>query len=127
MIMLVLFWPAVAPILGADSGTGGTFGGDTGTGGTLGNCPGGSKLCNPIAAQSITQLINSILRVLIQIGLPVAAVFIIYAGFLYVTARGNEEQIKKAHKAFLWAAVGAAILVGAGAISRVITNTIQNL
>jgi len=61
------------------------------------------------------------------VGTAVAVVMIIYAGFLYVTAGGNETQIKKAHDALLWAVIGAAILLGAYIISQAIQGTISQL
>ena len=52
---------------------------------------------------------------------------IMYAGFLYVTARGNSSKIEKAHNALLWAVIGAAILLGAWVISQAISSTIDQL
>ena len=38
-------------------------------------------------------LIEKILGVLVQIGLPILVLFIVYAGFKFVTARGNEAEV----------------------------------
>ena len=52
-------------------------------------------LCNPLKTDSFTALMESISQLAVQIGIPIAAIFIIYSGLKLVTARGNEESIKK--------------------------------
>lgn len=64
---------------------------------------------------------------IIPIGGIVAALMIMYAGFMYVTARGNPGDITKAHQALLWAAVGAAILLGAKVLATAIQGTINQI
>ncbi len=77
---------------------------------------------------TIPGFINTILNsILLPIGGVVAVLMIMYAGFLYVTAGGDEGQIKKAHNALLWAVIGAAILLGAKVISDAIRETINQL
>jgi hypothetical protein len=72
----------------------------------------------------ISDLING---VVVPIGGVLAVLYIMYAGFLMVTARGSEEQIKKGRAAFTHAAIGTAILLGAWVIATVIENTIKSL
>ncbi len=84
--------------------------------------------CTPGTDCILSGLISAIInKILLPIGGLVAAVMIIYAGFLYVTAGGNETQIKKAHDALLYAVIGAAILLGAWVISEAIRATINQL
>jgi hypothetical protein len=86
------------------------------------------EIVNPFKQDTIRGLIETIVNeILIPIGGVVAVVMIIYAGFLYVTAKGDPGQIKKAHDALLWAVIGAAILLGAWVISRAISATIDQL
>ncbi len=73
----------------------------------------GGQLTNPLNSQTIAQLVENIARLAAQIGIPVAAIFIIYSGILFITARGSEEQLKKAKTNFMWAMIGTAILMGA--------------
>lgn len=84
-------------------------------------------LTNPLKAKSIGQLFADIIQVIIIFATPIIVLFIMYAGFLYVTARGNADQIKKAHSALLWAIIGGVILLGAELIIRVIEGTVQGL
>jgi hypothetical protein len=86
----------------------------------------GTTLTNPLNAQSFSALVESIAKLAAQIGIPIAAIFIIYSGLLFVTARGNEEQLKKAKTNFMWAMVGTAILLGAWVIAKAISTTIKS-
>ena len=61
------------------------------------------------------------------LGIPIAVLFLVYAGFLFVTARGSEEQLKKAKGILLWTIVGIAVLLGAKIIAEVLENTITSI
>jgi hypothetical protein len=61
------------------------------------------------------------------IGAVLCVMWIIYAGFKYVTAQGNEKKVSEAHKTLLWALVGTGVLLGAAGISRVIENTVRSV
>jgi type IV secretory pathway VirB2 component (pilin) len=57
----------------------------------------------------------------------VAVVAVILAGFMFVTAHGDEEKIKTAKKILLYAVIGMVILLGARMISEVIINTVTSV
>ena len=86
-----------------------------------------ADLTNPLAASSFSQLVENITRIVAQIGVPVAVFFIVYAGFLFVTARGSEDQLKTAKRTFLWTIIGVALILGAWAIARAIRAFITTL
>lgn len=86
-----------------------------------------TTLTNPLKAKTFSELVESIAKLAAEIGVPIAAIFIIYSGLLFVTARGNEEKLKSAKKTFMWAMIGAAILLGAWVIAKAISTTIQAL
>ena len=83
--------------------------------------------CNPIASDSFMEFVNSILGVVMKIGIPVAAMFIIYSGFLFVKAQGNEAELTKAKSAFTYAVIGTAVLLGAWLLAQGISSTIDSL
>ncbi len=87
------------------------------------------KIPNPLGpgANSLNSFFDGIVSIVIQLGTIVAALGIMYGGFLYVTAQGNEEQLSKATKTIIWAFVGAAILLGARAIMSAIKGTVTDL
>ncbi len=86
----------------------------------------GTSIPNPLSgANTLPQLLSVILN---KIVMPVAAIvvvlWIIWAGFTYLTAQGNPKKIEEAHQRLLWALVGAGILLGAAGISLVIQSTV---
>jgi len=92
-----------------------------------GTSKGLGKLDNPVKFDFLKDLIAEILNVIVQIGVPIAALFLIYAGFLFVSARGSEEKLGKAKAIFLWTLVGIAVLLGASVLADVISSTIDQL
>ncbi|PIP73157.1 MAG: hypothetical protein COW88_02810 [Candidatus Lloydbacteria bacterium CG22_combo_CG10-13_8_21_14_all_47_15] len=85
------------------------------------------SLPNPIAAGTFPDFIKKVLDVVLQIGVPVAALALVYSGFLFVKARGNAQELETAKKAFVWTVIGVAILLGAWILATVIDTTIKNL
>jgi len=82
---------------------------------------------NPINQTDIYGLISAVLSFVVKIGAVVVVFFIIYAGFQFVTAQGNEEKITTARKSFMWTIIGALILLGAMTLSGVVCNTANQL
>lgn len=93
----------------------------------VGQNPSGSLIKNPINVDSIPGLIQKILEGLITIGLPVVALAIVYCGFLFVFARGNPDKLKEAKSALFYTIIGAAVLLGAWAIAKMIQTTVLAL
>jgi len=82
---------------------------------------------NPIAADNIQELFQAIIDIVIVFAIPIIVLFIIYAGFLYVTARGNEETIKRAHMALLYALIGGLLILGARVLIEVVAGTVEGV
>ena len=61
------------------------------------------------------------------IGVPIVALAIIYSGFLFVTASGNSEKLKKAKSALLYTLIGAALLLGSLVIANSIKGTVDQI
>ncbi len=89
-----------------------------------GNTPVG--LTNPIkGVNSIEKLLVLVLNnIVIPIGSVVVVIMIIYAGFLFVTARGNADKIEDARRTLLYVVIGAAILLGSVVIAAAIGGTL---
>lgn len=109
-------------------GTGGTQTG-VGAGGTQTGIGTGNSvtLQNPIKATSIVALFQIILDIVLVFAVPLVVFFIIYAGFLYVTARGNAGTIESAHKALLYALIGGLLILGARVLIDVIQGTVDSI
>ena len=81
-------------------------------------------ICNPINVTSINDFVLKILQGVVKIGIPIIALAIIYSGFLFVSAQGNDEKLTKAKNALLYSVIGAAILLGSWAIAQLISETV---
>lgn len=86
-----------------------------------------AALKNPLDSDTFADLIANIAEIVAQIGLPIAVLAIIWAGFLFVSSRGNEEKITKAKTTFFWAIMGTALLLGAWAIADAVKEFITDL
>ncbi|MEK7585032.1 MAG: pilin [Patescibacteria group bacterium] len=87
-----------------------------------------SPITNPLGnVNDINTLITKLLEIVIQIGLPVIALAIVYTGFLFIKARGNDGEISKAKDTLLWVVIGAAVILGAFVIQTAICGTIEGL
>ena len=84
-------------------------------------------LQNPIKAGSFAEVIQRIAKLMTEIGLPIAAIFLVWSGFLFVSARGDEKKLEAAKSAFYWTVIGTALIVGAYAIATAIVNFAQQL
>jgi hypothetical protein len=85
-----------------------------------------STLVNPFSSVSgIPELLTSLLNVLLIISVPFIVIFIIYAGFTYVTARGNPEKVKAANRSLLYALLGSVIVFGAYALFAILQSVVD--
>lgn len=103
----------------------GSCGSVSGPGGSAGNTSG--QFQNPLTSQSFEALVQSLAQWVVAIALPIVAIFIIYSGFLFVTAGGNQSKIDAAKTTFYWTIIGAAIVVGAWALATAIVNFAKGL
>ncbi len=77
--------------------------------------------------KTIPEFLLALVDIVFLFGMPIIVLFIIYGGFLFVTAGDNEAQITKARKTILWTLVGAAVLIGAKVIAMAIEATVLSL
>jgi len=87
----------------------------------------GKIISNPLKVDSIAELLNAVLDIVVQIGVVVVTLGIIYSGFLLVKARGNPGEIKTARDSIIWTLIGAAIVLGAFVIAQIVQNTVDQL
>lgn len=116
------------PGTGTGDGTGTGIGTGTGTGtGTGVKVNSGIK--NPLGDSfaDIPSFIESVLNFFLLIGIPIITLAIIYSGFLFVTAQGNSEKLKKAKQTLIYTLVGAALLLGSLVITRAIQGTVEEI
>ena len=88
---------------------------------------GPSSFDNPIQSDSLTELLEAIIDIIILIAVPIIIVAVIYAGFKFVTAGGNANQIAEARRILLWVLVGSLVILGARVIAAAIEGTASEL
>src|SRR3989344_478023 len=84
-----------------------------------------TTLLNPLGTQSLWDLTINVMNFIIQIGAVVIVFMVVYVGFLFVVARGNESKLSEAKKALLWTIIGALVLLGAKAITLGVCETVK--
>ena len=111
--MLLIAVPLSTTIAADDGGGGGGGNGEINSDGL--NIP------NPLGGvNNVTTLVGKIINFLIILAIPITAILIVYAGFLYITSAGNDEKVKTAQKALIWAIVGFAIVLVASSVPTII-------
>tara|TARA_Y100000310_G_scaffold77594_1_gene74198 strand:- start:120 stop:503 length:384 start_codon:yes stop_codon:yes gene_type:complete len=95
--------------------------------GTAPGSTGGGSLENPLGNTTIIGLLTRVLDVVVQISLPIIVLFLVYAGFLFISAQGNEDKLNTAKKVFLWTIIGAVIILGSSVLLHAIQGTVDQL
>jgi small-conductance mechanosensitive channel len=81
----------------------------------------GLNIPNPLGETSdISVLASNIIKFLIILAIPITSILVVYAGYLYITSAGNEEKVKTAQKALIWALVGFAVVLVASSVPAII-------
>lgn len=93
------------------------------------NAVSGAGISNPLGdgVQSVESFVSKGLSFVVKIGAVFAVLALIYAGFLYVQARGNSGALTKAHTTLRNTIIGIVLLLGAQLIASIITGTIEAL
>ncbi|OHA15373.1 MAG: hypothetical protein A3H57_01730 [Candidatus Taylorbacteria bacterium RIFCSPLOWO2_02_FULL_43_11] len=91
------------------------------------DCDPTKMICNPVRFSTIQCFFKEVLRIAAEIGGVFVVLGIIYSGFLFVSARGNAEELGKAKRAITYTMIGAALVLGAWAFAVGIANTINTI
>ena len=76
---------------------------------------------------TLAETVGRIIRVFLSILGMVFIAYVVYAGQLWMTARGNEEQIEKAKRIIRGSIIGILITVSAYAITGFVINAIVSI
>ena len=90
-------------------------------GGTVG---GGTTLENPLGSGNIDPrlIIGSVIKAILGIVGSLALAMIIFGGFMWVIAGGNDEKIKKGKDIITWAALGLLVIFFSYALVNFVIN-----
>ena len=94
---------------------------------TLPSLTAAQSLRNPTSFSGIADFIAGFLRAITLVALPIVALFVVYAGFKYVSARGKPDKLTEANKNFVNVLIGAALILGAWVLATLIGGTITQL
>ncbi|MDI6602528.1 MAG: hypothetical protein QME57_00195 [Patescibacteria group bacterium] len=81
-------------------------------------------LPNPVEAKTFGELINNIINFIFNIALAIVPLMIVIAGFYFVTAGGDPEQIKKAKDLIFYTVVGFIIILLARGVIELLKQTL---
>lgn len=87
----------------------------------------GSMFKNPASVESVEKFIERVLQAVVYIALPIIALFMVYAGFLFVKARGSSSDIEEAKKNFSAVVIGAILILGAWVFATLIAGTVSQI
>ncbi len=80
----------------------------------------------PNQVSDFNTIINGILNLIWPLFIGFAVIMFIVAGFFYLKAQGEPNEVKEANKFIIWGAVGVLVAVLAFTIPYFIQNTITN-
>ncbi len=117
LLLPVLSLAQIPP--GGGPGGGGPGGGGGGVG--------GGSFVNPIQYDSIEEFLIAVLNAVVLILFPIIVLMLVYCGFAFIAARGNETKIKEARRVFFWTLIGGLIILGAKALALAIAATVSEI
>lgn len=82
---------------------------------------------NPVPGLNVNQIIDVIFSILWPIAVAFFIIMFIIAGFLFATAQGDPEGIKKARQSVIWGLVGVLIALIAFSIVFIIRNMLPGV
>ena len=85
------------------------------------------KFVNPSSYPDIQSFIAGFLKAVVILSMPVIALFIVIAGFKFLSARGKPGALGEARDNFKYVIYGAILILGAWALAVLIWGTVKPL
>ncbi len=82
---------------------------------------------NPSKNLTFDGFLSSALTAMVKIAVPIITVFLVYSGFLFVTAQGNQAKLEIAKRNFLYSVLGALLILAAWVLANIIGSTVSQL
>ncbi len=82
---------------------------------------------NPTGFKDLGQVVGAVINIVQVLLIMATTLYLIYAGLMFVTARGEPSKITKARDALLWGMVGAALVLGARVLVTAIQSGVDNI
>ena len=87
----------------------------------------GEAIGTDATTNTLPELIGNIIAVLLSVLGIIFVVLIVYAGFLYLTAGGEDDKVKKAKKLLTQSVIGLVIIVAAYAIAAFVIDALTDV
>ncbi|OHB20137.1 MAG: hypothetical protein A2854_04980 [Parcubacteria group bacterium RIFCSPHIGHO2_01_FULL_56_18] len=84
-------------------------------------------LQNPLKFDNINDFIAGFLRAIVMIAIPLITIFVVYAGFKFISARGKPDSLNEAKKNFTYVILGAILILSAWVLATLIGGTVRQL
>lgn len=84
----------------------------------------GVTLPNPLAVNTFFELLESIIQLIFIAGIAISPVFVIWGGFMFITAAGDARKVTSAANILKYAFVGILIIIFARSVVFIIKNVI---
>lgn len=81
----------------------------------------------PLGQSALPQLVGSVINAVLGLSGLVLVVLLVYGGILYLTAAGNDEQVKTAKKTMQNAVIGIAIVMASYAVSVFVVSQLSGV
>ncbi|MFH1990347.1 MAG: TrbC/VirB2 family protein [Patescibacteria group bacterium] len=77
---------------------------------------------NPLASNSIMDLVDKVATWLLGVGLTISTIIIIWAAIVFMTSGGNTERVTTARKTLWYTIIGIVILLLAKGLTSLVAN-----
>lgn len=86
-------------------------------------------LQNPLGSEfgTVSGFVQGILSIVMYLGVPFVGLVLVWAGWKFLSSRGNSQGITEAWFNFRWVIVGIGVFLGAWALSVLIDSTIKSI
>ncbi|QQG37740.1 MAG: hypothetical protein HYS26_03900 [Candidatus Kaiserbacteria bacterium] len=84
-------------------------------------------LKNPLNFSDIASFVAGAMKVLVMIAIPIITLFVVIAGFKFITAQGNPGELETAKRNFVYVILGALLIMGAWVLATLIAGTVRQL
>lgn len=84
----------------------------------------GGKLTGGVGTKQLPEIIGGLINAVLGVLGIILVVYLVWAGFLWMTASGEEEKVKKAKSMIQQAVIGMVIIIAAYAISSFVITTL---
>lgn len=86
------------------------------------------KYENPIKVESFLDLVTTIAKAVVSIGIPLATAAIVFVGirFVIAAAQGDQSGLTKARQMLWYVLIGTVVIVGAAYLAEAVVKFVQS-